>query len=288
MKGNCLVCEKEISTRYNRKTCSKECFREHRNAYQKRRRIENAKTFECRFCGKGFKRYRRRNGFCSRSCASKKYIQDGTYDAWKNTKQLRLGIYKKCQICDVEYYIGKTAEQTKSKTCSRKCHYKLHSLNMKGTGNPQFGKTENQGSKEKRIKTLQERYGVNNAYELSHHDTSSKPQIEIMSKLNEEFQDILFLSEVKIGNYRVDIMCEEAGLIIEYNGGYWHCDPRFYKKDYFHKKKGLSAKDIWERDKKRINFLEEQGYTVRVIWEHDYLQNKEDAISKIKEEIYGR
>ena len=288
MKGECLICKKEISIRYNRKTCSEKCLKKHRNNYQKKQRIKNSKAYECQFCGKRFERYRKRNGFCSRSCASKKYVQDGTYDVWKNTKIKRKGIYKKCVTCDIEYYVGKTSEKESSKTCSKKCHYKSHSIKMSGDGNPQFGKTEAKTSKEKRIKTLQEKYGVQNAYELANHNTSTKSQMEIMHKLNEEFGNDSFTSEVKIGNYRVDMVCEKEKVIVEYNGGYWHCDPRFYEKDYFHKKKNLSASDIWKKDRKRLKFLEEQGYTIKVIWEYDYLQNKKDTITKIKEEIYGR
>ena len=41
-------------------------------------------TRACKFCGEPFKARRYKSkAFCNRSCASKHYIQDGTYDKWK-------------------------------------------------------------------------------------------------------------------------------------------------------------------------------------------------------------
>ena len=86
MNKNCIICDKEFQTRsknHCEKTCSKECRLLHNNNRRKKTNQNHLDKFNCKFCDKEVIRYRVRNGFCSRSCASKQYIQDGTYDKWK-------------------------------------------------------------------------------------------------------------------------------------------------------------------------------------------------------------
>jgi len=68
--------------------------------------------------------------------------------------------------------------------------------------------------------------------------------------------------------------------IIEFNGDYWHCNPKIYEANYFHKIKNMNAKDIWEHDDKKIKFLKSKGYEILVIWENDFATNKETTINK--------
>lgn len=79
----CLVCQKDFQSETRSRTCSKECRLKHNN----NRRTKNTKKLEkisiCKWCKKEFKRYDIKNGFCSRTCAGKKYYEDGTYDSWK-------------------------------------------------------------------------------------------------------------------------------------------------------------------------------------------------------------
>ena len=83
----CIICEKSfIGKANNTKTCSKECTKE-KDKLRRKKDIEekeqNAPTRKCRYCNGDYKRYRERNGFCSRSCASKFYVENGTYDKCK-------------------------------------------------------------------------------------------------------------------------------------------------------------------------------------------------------------
>jgi len=86
MIKNCIICNKEFQTRsknHCEKTCSKDCMREHRINRRQKTNQNHLDKFNCKFCNKEVIRYRIRSGFCSRSCASKKYMQDGTYKEWK-------------------------------------------------------------------------------------------------------------------------------------------------------------------------------------------------------------
>jgi len=67
--------------------------------------------------------------------------------------------------------------------------------------------------------------------------------------------------------------------IIEFNGTYSHADPRKYKPD--HKIWNKIAKDVWERDKKIIDGMKQQGYKVLVVWEQDFNQDTENTTKQI-------
>jgi len=54
-------------------------------------------------------------------------------------------------------------------------------------------------------------------------------------------------------------------IIIEFYGDYWHANPnKFKKEDIVHHH--ITAEEIWQRDKKRINTLKELGYIVHIVW----------------------
>lgn len=74
----CIVCSKQYPAKApNQKICSRECFIEHRKARKKITQKINEKEWICKYCNNSFFRDRKRNGFCSRSCASKYYIEEG-------------------------------------------------------------------------------------------------------------------------------------------------------------------------------------------------------------------
>lgn len=68
--------------------------------------------------------------------------------------------------------------------------------------------------------------------------------------------------------------------IIEFNGNYWHCNPKMYNSNYFNKHLQMFANEIWEKDKMRIDAITEKGYDVLIIWEDNYKQNKEKVIQE--------
>lgn len=79
--------------------------------------------------------------------------------------------------------------------------------------------------------------------------------------------------------------------IIEFNGDYWHGNPKYYKPDdimkFIQKQRtkynGDKASDIWEYDRKKKNALEKLGYKVKVVWESDYHKNPEKVIDECVE-----
>lgn len=67
--------------------------------------------------------------------------------------------------------------------------------------------------------------------------------------------------------------------IIEYNGTYWHADPRFHNKTDI-LRKNIIAEEIWKKDEIKRKAAIENGYEILIIWEHDFKNNEEREIKK--------
>lgn len=63
--------------------------------------------------------------------------------------------------------------------------------------------------------------------------------------------------------------------IIEFNGDYWHRNPKIYTDDLVTE----DVKSIWKVDDYRINSLRNLGYSVLVVWELDYNKNPEEVLN---------
>jgi G:T-mismatch repair DNA endonuclease (very short patch repair protein) len=79
--------------------------------------------------------------------------------------------------------------------------------------------------------------------------------------------------------HRVDFL--HGNKIIEYYGDYWHGNPKFYSGSQMIRKKKVS--DVWAHDAKKIKDLEDNGYIVLIIWEHEFTHDFENTIKKCKD-----
>jgi len=99
----------------------------------------------------------------------------------------------------------------------------------------------------------------------------SKKEKEILKEIKKMGFDV-------VGSYKVDtkicdIYIPSLNLIIEYNGDYWHCNPKKYNSNYFNKKKNKYAWEMWEYDKNKLELIKNNGYNLEVIWESDFKNN---------------
>lgn len=67
--------------------------------------------------------------------------------------------------------------------------------------------------------------------------------------------------------------------IIEFNGDYWHGNPKIYKDDAVIR--GTLVKNIQARDYLKLKTVEDLGFRTLVIWESDYKQNKQKTIQGV-------
>jgi len=92
-----------------------------------------------------------------------------------------------------------------------------------------------------------------------------------------------FIQSVAVDRYLADLL--KDNIIIEVNGDYWHCNPVIWKENDIHPFKKVSAKNIWEHDRKRKEHLQSLGYTVYEIWERDIVSGKDVFIHSFIKEI---
>ena len=153
---------------------------------------------------------------------------------------------------------------------------------------------ENEGRK--RWKERQEKWQntLNNKTieEIQKINAKKIPKIGPISKAEKEIFEILRSYEIEVNkqhhikvnkskyNYFYDIVF--GNKIIEYNGDYWHCNPKNFKETDIVKRgnKIIPVKEIWEKENIKLETAKNNGYKVLVIWESDYRKNREETISK--------
>ena len=81
--------------------------------------------------------------------------------------------------------------------------------------------------------------------------------------------------------YMYDFCNLDRKYIIEYNGDWWHCNPQIYSPDYYHSTLGLTAKQIWAKDRIKQDVAIERGYRVFIVWENDLKTDKEYTLTKL-------
>jgi G:T-mismatch repair DNA endonuclease (very short patch repair protein) len=67
---------------------------------------------------------------------------------------------------------------------------------------------------------------------------------------------------------------------IEFNGDFWHCNPKDFEPEQIHRIKGKKAADIWRIDEDKKNLIENLGYQVLTIWESEYKKNPKQTLEK--------
>lgn len=133
---------------------------------------------------------------------------------------------------------------------------------------------------EKWMKKLYENFQING-------DGRSKQSKFALNIIN-EICNILNIDIPKREKYYYDKIYNRAyaydfvfnNKIIEFNGDYWHCNPKIFSSDYFNSVKQKTAQEIWDYDKRKKECAEEYNNSLLIIWEYDYNNNKEETIKK--------
>lgn len=86
--------------------------------------------------------------------------------------------------------------------------------------------------------------------------------------------------------YLYDFVLSSKKVVVEYNGDFYHANPSKYSEsDVVYA--GKTAKSIWEYDKRKLDLIESMGFTTIVIWESEYLADKQGTIDRILKSIYN-
>ena len=136
------------------------------------------------------------------------------------------------------------------------------------------------------FKQLKEKYGEEKALNIIRNKMPksrliSNLETKVYNELLKDYPEIKKQLPLFFDNniYIFDIVLNN--IIIEVNGTFWHADPRFYKEtDKIYR--GLTAKEIWEKDKNKKRIAENEGYILVYIWEKEINNNFEETINFIK------
>ncbi len=105
-----------------------------------------------------------------------------------------------------------------------------------------------------------------------------------------DFITSIYNGEIVLNNrkiiypYELDIYLPKPNMAFEFNGTYYHADPRFYKPNDIIL--NHIAQSIWDRDRKKKLKCEKKGIILKVVWENDWINNKKEIQNKIKDILY--
>uniref|UniRef100_A0A6C0KH86 Uncharacterized protein n=1 Tax=viral metagenome TaxID=1070528 RepID=A0A6C0KH86_9ZZZZ len=80
--------------------------------------------------------------------------------------------------------------------------------------------------------------------------------------------------KIKVDNkkyYKVDGYCKETNTIYEFNGDFWHGNPKYFKQDEFHPIIKKTYKLLYDNTIQKEKDLINMGYNYIKIWESEYI-----------------
>jgi len=130
-------------------------------------------------------------------------------------------------------------------------------------------------------KPIEERTRIN-SLKNSKGSSVSKNELELFGELGKYIKNIkrtlvLYYNQGK-NYYTYDIFLDNK--IIEYNGDFWHANPRVYNKSFYNKVSKKTANGIWIKENHKEIIANENSFMIHRVWELDYKNDKEGAIKE--------
>ena len=117
----------------------------------------------------------------------------------------------------------------------------------------------------------------------------SQLETQIFNHISEIYTDKIIRNDKKIlDGKEIDIYFPKLNIGFEINGDYWHMNPMFHGENEILEQTKTTAKEIWERDKYKIELAKSKNIDLYVIWENDWLNNNEKTKEMIKNTIHEK
>lgn len=276
IKTNCGNCEKEITILPSRlkhsesglSFCGNKCVGE----YNSKRHLNNRVFKNCLICNKEYNvkpSEAEKSVTCSRECHSKwqsQYLTGENANNYNHSvpKENRTGC---CDWCNEEFdlkypYKVKLKEETdKSLFCSKACYRDWYAKEW---------------SQQEEWREISRKRTVNMICNGTFNHTETEPQI-ILNKMLESLE-IKYINEYNCKYYSVDNYLIDYNLMIEVNGGFWHCDPRKYNNISYQQQYDRIISD----KRKRSSILKNYGINILYLWEKDLIEDSELCLTVLK------
>lgn len=122
------------------------------------------------------------------------------------------------------------------------------------------------------------RYGIETRRAIDYGLGTSSGEKQLAEFIDSITSSIIINDRKIIKPYELDIVIPRLKLAIEYNGTFYHADPRFYRHDYklpfVKNRRRMNAADRWAYDAKKKALCEAAGYRLITVWEHDWTHNR--------------
>lgn len=133
-------------------------------------------------------------------------------------------------------------------------------------------------------KSIEEMADINRRKVRKSFRAFSKIELELYNTLLDNFQSLISQFVIcieKDGKKKSHVydMCFE-NKIIEFYGDYWHANPKKYPVTFFNKTCKMNFNQIHQRDLLKRQQAESMGYSVLIVWENDYITNKQETIEQ--------
>lgn len=266
----CKHCENDFISSSTRKYCSRTCQIES-NAIKY---IESTSR-QCIQCSQLFIPHKtnRSQRFCSKLCYWE--FRNNNPDIIIQSNQEKKLIQQICKYCGAQYSIHPYRNSI-TQYCSRECHYNDgRSKIICRTCKQEFTAQRH----------IQKIYCSNKCASKGIEKRKSKFSKQVYKILSSKYSNID--TEFKIHDSTRSVWCDyiiNDSIIVECYGDYWHCNPNKYHAEYYHSQIKKTAKEIWEYDTNRVNFINTHGYITICIWESDMKLAKfrDTLISKVE------
>lgn len=194
------------------------------------------------------------------------------FERYKNIIHPRSG--KLTQYCSNECSQKSTEKKNKLRMWIKNNNPMNESSSIEKIGQTKFQRygDETYNNMPKQIKTMIDRYGVkcmfNHPSCKSNGKRVSKFQRREYIKIFGKYPDAILEKYLVDVHKAVDIYIPSIKKVIECHGDYWHCNPSKCMPNYYNKIVHLTAQEIWDKDRKKLELLKMAGYDVEVIWEN--------------------
>jgi len=138
---------------------------------------------------------------------------------------------------------------------------------------PKFVKRTNYGHTEEtkqKLSNLTKQQWLDGVHKRTFKSKGQKEVIDLITQLGYKIED-----EYLVCGRPFDVFVKDKNLLIEFNGTFWHRDPRFYDE--------IEGKYYWDKDKEKIDNAVKSGYDVKTIWQYDWekCDDKKQLIGEI-------
>ena len=143
---------------------------------------------------------------------------------------------------------------------------------------------------QKSIETTIKRHGkspIELMHEAAKYIVKSKPEQEL-----DDFVKSICNCEIEFNcrtmlkdDRELDIYIPSKKLAIEFNGDYWHMNPRLYDEIYYNSQSQCTAKEKWEYDRLKQEECRSLGIKLIVVWEHDWIHSRKEVEDLLKREF---